>query len=53
MFCFCDYNILMSAEAVAEQRKQLVCPELLHYLPRLVDERVVNGVSELWFGLGL
>lgn len=43
----------MTAETVSELRKQLGCPELLRYLPRLVDERVVNGVFEVWFGLRL
>lgn len=46
-------NITVTAETVSELRKQLCCPELLRYLPCLVDERVVNGVFEVSFGLRL
>lgn len=46
-------NIIVTAETVSEWREQLGCPKLLGYLPCLVDERVVNGVFEVWFGLRL
>ena len=39
----------MAVAALSELKKQLGCPERLRYLPRLVDERVVNGVFEVWF----
>lgn len=38
---------IVTAEAGSELKKQLGCPELLPYLPCLVDERFVNGVSEV------
>lgn len=39
-------KMIVTAEAGSELKKQPGCPELLPYLPRLVDERFVNGVSE-------